>query len=287
MTTKKNELVIGLTISFAFFLLIFSVLWLGKSNLFVKGMQLNLIVENANGINNGDEIFYRGLKIGNVLESALIKGGVLLKLKVDDINTIPRDSRFEISDFSLISGKAIEITPGKSNQYFESGDTVMGSTSYGMNDAISSIKDLSPKIDKVLSNLDALTGNDVKKRLDLTLDNLNTTIDQLKNQINGNLNNILTNVNEITLNNKENIDSLIVSLNGNSKNLSHFLKKSSGAAEQFDILLASLNEGKGTLGVILKNDSLLTNINHSITSIDSLVSDIKQNPKKYINVSVF
>jgi ABC-type transporter Mla subunit MlaD len=56
MNTKQNEFVIGLSISIALFILIFSVLWLGKANFFSKGMQLNLIVENADGIQKGDEI---------------------------------------------------------------------------------------------------------------------------------------------------------------------------------------------------------------------------------------
>ncbi len=287
MNTRQNEFIIGLSISIAIIILISTTMWLGKSNFFSKGMQLNLIVENAEGIQNGDEIFFRGVKIGNVLENSIIKDGVLLKLKIDELDKIPRDSKFEISDFSLISGKAIQITPGILNQYFQPGDTVKGTAAYGVNQAIAVIKDLSPKIDKVLSNLDALTGKDVKEKVELTLNNLNTTILQLKNQVDGNLKNILTNVNEITSNNKGNIDSLIISLNSNSNDLTKFLDKSSSAVEQINMLLTSLNEGKGSLGGIVKNDSLYKNLNHSITSIDSLVSDIKQNPKRYINVSVF
>jgi len=287
MNTRQNEFIIGLSISIAIVILISTTMWLGKSNFFSKGMQLNLIVENAEGIQKGDEIFFRGVKIGNVLENSIINDGVLLKLKIDELDKIPRDSKFEISDFSLISGKAIQITPGTLNKYFQPGDTVKGTAAYGVNQAIAVIKDLSPKIDKVLSNLDALTGKDVKERVELTLNNLNTTILQLKNQVDGNLKNILTNVNEITSNNKGNIDSLIISLNSNSNDLSKFLDKSSSAVEQINILLTSLNDGKGSLGGIVKNDSLYKNLNHSIASIDSLVSDIKQNPKKYINVSVF
>ena len=287
MNTRQNEFVIGIIISSAIVLLFAATLWLGKSNFFSKGMQLNLIVENADGIQKGDEIYFRGVKIGNVLESSIIKSGVMLNLKIDEINKIPIDSKFEISDFSLISGKAIQINPGISNQYFLPGDTVKGSTAYGVNQAIASIKDLTPKIDKVLSNLDALTGNEIKEKVELTLNNLNSTISHLNNEVNGNLKNILANVNEITADNKNNIDSLISSLNNNSVELSKFLNKSSNAVEKLNSLLTGINEGKGSLGSVVNNDSLYRNLNHSIASIDSLVTDIKQNPKKYINVSVF
>jgi phospholipid/cholesterol/gamma-HCH transport system substrate-binding protein len=287
MNTKQNEFIIGIIISFAIVLLVAATLWLGKTSFFTKGIQLNLIVQNADGIQKGDEIYFRGVKIGNVLESSILKNGVLLNLKIDELNKIPIDSKFEISDFSLISGKAIQITPGTSEKYFQPQDTVLGSSAYGVNQAIETIKDLSPKIEKVLTNLDALTGKDVKDKVVITLNNLNGTISQLKNQVDGNLKNILANVNEITSNNKNNIDSLFLSLNNNSIELSKFLNKSSTAVEQLNSLLTSINEGKGSIGGIVNNDSLYHNLNHSIASIDSLVTDIKQNPKKYINVSVF
>ena len=287
MTTKQNELIIGITISFAIGLLIAATLWLGKSNFLAKGIQLNLLVENADGIQKGDDVYFRGVKIGNVLESSIIRNGVLLNLKIDDLDKIPVDSKFIISDFSLISGKAIQINPGIANKYIQSGDTVYGSTSYGINQAIASIKELTPKIDRVFSNLDALTGSDVKNKIMFTLNNLNSTILQLKDEVNGNLNNILRNVNEITSRNKNNIDSLFLSLNNNSVELSGFLNKSSIAVGQLDSLLTGINEGRGSLGRIATNDSLYHNLYHSIASIDSLVTDIRHNPKKYINVSVF
>ena len=287
MNTRQNEFVIGIIISSAIVLLFAATLWLGKSNFLAKGMQLNLIVENADGIQKGDEIYFRGVKIGNVTESSIIIDGVLLNLKIDELDKIPIDSKFEISDFSLISGKAIQINPGVSEKYLQPGDTINGSAAYSVNQAIETIKNLSPKIEKVLANLDALTGESVKDKVELTLNNLNGTILKLKNEVDGNLKNILTNVNEITSDNKSSIDSLFRSLNNNSIELSKFLNKSSAAVEQLNSLLTSINEGKGSLGGIVNNDSLYHNLNHSIASIDSLVSDIKQNPKKYINVSVF
>lgn len=116
----------------------------------------------------------------------------------------------------------------------------------------------------------------------VSMNNLNSTISKLKYQVDGNLKNILRNVNEITANNKSNIDSLMISLNNNSIELSNFIGKSSNAVEQLKSFFTSINKGKGSLGAIVKNDSLYQNINHSITSIDSLVSDIRQNSRNIL-----
>ncbi len=287
MKVRRNEFMIGLSLSIAAAIVIFTILWLGKSNFFMKGVQINMMVQDANGITSGNEVFYRGLKVGNITDASITKNGVLLKLKIEDVDKIPIDSRFEIGDFSLISGKAIEITPGKSTTYLAPNDTVVGFSGYGMNQAIAGLQTLETQISKVLSNVDRLTGHGTQRRLDLVLTNMNRTILALNAQVNGNLRQTLTNVNQITADNKDNIASLINSLSENSKELSTFLKTSSKSAEQLNSLLANVNAGKGTAGNIVRNDSLYNSLNNTVSSIDSLVNDVKSHPDKYIHVSVF
>ncbi|MCL5268530.1 MAG: MlaD family protein [Bacteroidetes bacterium] len=287
MNVKRNEFMIGLSLSIAAAIVIFTILWLGKSNFFMKGVQINLMVKDANGITSGNEVFYRGLKVGNITDAFITRNGVLLKLKIEDVDKIPIDSRFEIGDFSLINGKAIEITPGTSTTFLAPNDTVIGVSGYGMNQAVAGLQSLETQISSVLSNVDTLTGHDTQHRLDLLLTNMNRTILALNAQVDGNLRQTLTNVNEITSDNKENIKTLINSLSDNSRKLSAFLESSSKTAQQLDSLLANVNAGRGTAGNIVRSDSLYKSLNNTISSIDSLVNDIKSHPDKYIHVSVF
>ena len=287
MKVKRNEFMIGLSLSIAAAIVIFTILWLGKSNFFMKGVDINLMVQDANGITSGNEVFYRGLKVGNITEASITRNGVLLKLKIEDVDKIPVDSRFEIGDFSLISGKAIEITPGTSTTFLASNDTVIGVSGYGMNQAIEGLQSIETQISRILSNVDTLTGHGTRRRLDLVLTDMNRTILALNAQVNGNLRQTLTNVNQITSDKKESINSLITSLSDNSKKLSAFLDNSSQTARQLDSLLANVNGGKGTAGSIVRSDSLYKSLNNTVSSIDSLVNDIKMHPNKYIHVSVF
>ena len=265
MKVKRNEFMIGLSLSIAAAIVIFTILWLGKSNFFMKGVQINLMVQDANGITSGNEVFYRGL----------------------DVDKIPIDSRFEIGDFSLISGKAIEITPGTSTTFLAPNDTAIGVSGYGMNQAVAGLQSLETQISRVLSNVDTLTGHGTQRRLDLVLTDMNRTLSALDAQVTGNLKQTLTNVNQITSDNKESINTLINSLSDNSRKLSAFLENSSETAQQLDFLLANLNAGRGTAGNIVRSDSLYKSLNNTVSSIDSLVNDIKTHPNKYIHVSVF
>lgn len=288
MNTRKNEFLIGLTMSVATLIVIVGILILGKSNFFVTGLPVNLIVDNANGIGQGDDVYFKGLKVGTVSGAEISNNQVLLKLKIEGIDSIPVDSKFEVKDYSLIGGKVIEISPGSSKTYLDENATVKGvSSTSGLESLIADVKDLEPKIDKILNNLDTLTGDETQKNVEFILRELSETIISTKQVINVDLHNTLTNLNELTSENKENISELIKSLSESSDNLSEFLNKSSSAAVKLDSLLARLNEGKGSMGNLMQNDSLYNNLNQAISSIDSLVSDIKKNPDKYINVSVF
>jgi phospholipid/cholesterol/gamma-HCH transport system substrate-binding protein len=287
MKVRRNEFMIGLRLSIAAVIVIFTILWLGKSNFFMKGVSIHLMVQDANGITSGDQVFYRGLKVGNVTDATITKHGVLLKLKIEDADKIPVDSKFEIGNFNVLSGTVVAIMPGSSPICFSPGDTVKGYAGYGMNQAVAGLQTLESEMSRVLSNVDTLTGDATRRQIDSVLTNLNQTIRQLNAQVNGNLKQTLTSVEQITSDNRENIALLIRSLSDNSDHLSAFLKISSRSAEQLDSLLTNLNEGKGSVGHILKSDSLYRSLNSTISSIDSLVSDIKAHPKKYVSVSVF
>jgi len=287
MNVKKNEFIIGLVMIAAILMLIFGIFWLGNSNFFVKGLQVNVKMDNANGIAKEDLVYYRGMKVGSVIDAKVGKDAVILNLKVEDVDQIPVDSKFVIKDLSFIGGKIIEIIPGVSQKYLQKNDTVYASAERGISGVVNQFKDLRPKLDKILNNADTLTGTATIKELQATIKDLHSTINDTKKIINGKLADVLSNVNLIAVENREKISKLINSLNNNSSDLSAFLSRSSSTASTLDSILKGIEKGQGSLGGIVKNDSLYRNLNNTITSIDSLVTDLKNHPSKYINVSVF
>jgi phospholipid/cholesterol/gamma-HCH transport system substrate-binding protein len=52
-------------------------------------------------------------------------------------------------------------------------------------------------------------------------------------------------------------------------------------------MIDNLNDGKGTAGQLLTNDSLYTNLNNSLESLNVLLEDMKANPKRYVHFSLF
>jgi phospholipid/cholesterol/gamma-HCH transport system substrate-binding protein len=52
-------------------------------------------------------------------------------------------------------------------------------------------------------------------------------------------------------------------------------------------LLDNINEGKGTLGKLAKNDSVYNNLNKSLANLEKLLGDLKDHPKRYVHFSLF
>ena len=57
--------------------------------------------------------------------------------------------------------------------------------------------------------------------------------------------------------------------------------------EKTSVLVGNLNEGKGSAGQLLTNDSIYSNLNNSLESLNVLLKDMKENPKRYVHLSLF
>jgi len=55
---------------------------------------------------------------------------------------------------------------------------------------------------------------------------------------------------------------------------------------RFDDLITKLNDGQGTAGQLLKDRQLYENMNGAVGDLRSLLTDIRKDPKKFLNVKV-
>jgi phospholipid/cholesterol/gamma-HCH transport system substrate-binding protein len=59
------------------------------------------------------------------------------------------------------------------------------------------------------------------------------------------------------------------------------------AISEANTLLKEINNGTGTLGKLAVSDSLYNNLNNSTESLNKLLIDLKENPKNYVQFSLF
>lgn len=148
-----------------------------------------------------------------------------------------------------------------------------------------------PKIDSLLTNLNALTANpalhqsvtrldDITMELNATMKSLSAVTANLK-PITGDIRSITQNVDTITGDlaavsgrlRDVPVDSIALDIQATMANLKALSEK--------------LNDPNSSIGKLTSDPALYDNINATIVSLDSLFVDIKQNPKRYINIKVF
>lgn len=286
MNIKKNEFAIGLSVTFATLIVIFGILWLGKSNFFVKGLHLKMLVNDANGISVGDEVLYRGLHVGTVQNTEISGNQILIKLKTEKISRLPKDSRFVIKEISLLGEKAVEIIPGRSKKYLQFGDTVNGEVLGGISQALGKEGSFGKRIDNILKNIDSLAGEKTMLALQNFILELRQTNRNLNNLINGDLKNTLVNINEMAGTSKVPVRTLLDTLAGRAKDISLTIKNLKNTSSSLDSISSEIKNGHGTIGKLMQNDSIYHNMNNTIQHLDSLILDINQNPKKYFEVKI-
>ncbi|HHJ51750.1 MAG TPA: MCE family protein [Caldithrix abyssi] len=287
MNTRKNAFVIGLSVTIATFIVIASILWLGKSNFLVRGMHLKMIVPDANGLSVGDVVLYRGLNVGTVQDARIEPKGVVIDLKLEKLSRLPVDSRFKIKEVSLLGEKAVEIIPGTSDKTLAFGDTVRGESGGGLSGIMGQGKSLEKKLTAILTNIDSLSGARNRSALNALLVELRQTVNNLNRVINGDFRHMVTNLKDISEQNKKPLNTVLDSLARNAGALAKAIRSSQKASAKLDLVLKDLRQGKGTLGQLAKNDSLYKHLDRTILRMDSLIKDIKQNPGRYFEVKVF
>ncbi len=290
MKKHYNEFFIGISVTLAIFIVIAGIMWLEKSNFLVKGLSLNLVVQDAKGVTVGDEVLYKGLAIGSVQNARISPKGIMLTIKLKENINIPTDSKFELKEISLLGEKAVVIKPGHATTYLKNGQTIYGQPEEGILDIAEGSKNITANLGRILSNLDSLSGQKNMQALAQSIQQFRELLLRsnllLKNSA-PHLQGTLKDIHELTSENKAAIDSVLQAMGSKSAHLKESLIALHRITKRTDALLTRLEQGHGTMGKLMKDDSLYNNLNRTILHLDSLILSIKKNPKKFFEVKVF
>lgn len=91
---------------------------------------------------------------------------------------------------------------------------------------------------------------------------------------------------------EEEFSSMVMHLNSisesvDSVDIEHIADELAGAAGAFNLLLEQMNSGEGSMGKLVYSDSLYLQLQNLVVSLDSLVTDLSENPQDYVHFSLF
>ncbi len=280
---------------------------------FLKGLDVfsteneyTVVFEDVQGLQNSNAVTYKGVTVGRVMamETDQQNDRINVILSVKKSIELTDQTVASLSDDGLIGGKLIKlnILPGNP---IEEGSELKGGLELGLADA--AIQKITP----ALNDVDSLVVNLTKviKQFDQTgyaLNALMASANKTTNGVNGIVASNAASLAQITSNAAiltANLNTLTSSLDSQmapilkrtgefTENLSGLeLEKTVGSLNTsiagLQSILSDVNEGKGTLGKLTSDDSLYVNLDNTAASLDALLSDMKDNPKRYVHFSLF
>jgi phospholipid/cholesterol/gamma-HCH transport system substrate-binding protein len=275
--------------------------YLKGTDLLLKYKILHAQYDNVEGLTVSAPVTISGLNIGKVSKITIdnATGKVNVEMQINSDFPIRKSSIAEIYAPSPIGGKQIAILPGKDGAITVSGDALHASNKLGLTDEVAKqIVPLKDKISKLLDNANVMLENvnqvldaKSKENLKASIENLNETLAQFKvasGQINTiladnktKINSSMNNIDKMTSNFSKISDSL------EKQNLAQTIENLQSTLANVDKMMADLQSGKGTMGKMLNDDALYSNLNKTSKELELLLQDLRLNPTRYINVSVF
>lgn len=294
--TFSDELYIGIGMTLATLAVIVGVLYLSNSNFLKKGLGIHVIVPEAGDLTTGDDVFLRGVKIGSVREISIRNASVDVHLKIEKAKNIPVDSKFVIEQKNILGEKMVTIQPGISKKYLEDMAMVPGTIDKGLTTVTKKAGLLSDQVLELVQQTQHLLDerNDESiprgmKHLNQSIQTLESVLSQNKNQIHSIIENLKAGSQQFkTLHDtsKQSLAKLLRNLEDNTTRLSLVLSRSHRAAKSLDSILTTISKGQGTLGKLVREDSLYTHMNRTFKNLDWILAEIKKDPGKFLNVKV-
>ncbi|MCQ4035672.1 MlaD family protein [Kaistella montana] len=267
--------------------------------------------DNVEGLEASNPLSINGLKVGQVDQIIPVteKDGKIhfvVKVTVDDNFEFAKKSTLEIFEPGLMSGKQMRVNLAYGGEMAKDGDTLAGAFTLSMMNNISSqVGPVKDQLQVVLKRVDSLTNNanqilndQNKAEIRALLLNLNRTVASFEGtsrQTNALLANndprvqkVLDNANLATISAKTTIDKYgKVAEQVDVQKLNNTIDKLSLTADKLNGVISGIQNGEGSLGKLTKDEELYRNLNESSQNLNKLILDLKENPKRYLNFSVF
>jgi len=298
----SKEIKSFLLVSIGLLLFVFGYNFLKGQSLLKSQKIIYTVYPEIEGLIPGAKITLNGLSIGSVIQADFLPGTTKILITMNirgDIN-FSKSSEAVLYETGLIGGKAISIKPRFDNSKFVvSGDTLKSLIKPGFTELVNrQIAPLQEKIESTLTSVDSLfigvsnvlnenTQNNLKKTLEnlsISLENINNASVVLSNLLVSNQDNFSNTMDNLS-NTSDNLSTITDSLS--SIKFSHTVKQYEIAANNINQLLISLEAGEGSAGKFLKNDNIYERLDNAAGALEDLLTDLKQNPKRYVQFSIF
>jgi phospholipid/cholesterol/gamma-HCH transport system substrate-binding protein len=298
---KRDEVLVGIVMAVAIIVAIVGSLWLARGGL-SKGYALYAKFPWSSGLKQGQPVLLAGVNVGYVDEVELRQDGtVLTTFRVGKSYKVPQGTVATVVPNGIFGDMAIALTPKAPNTAsIPANDTVpVGPSAPG-------IAQLTGKADSIATSVNAITSafqdelveqggaTDLRRALATSnqlMANMNRLVSQfsvIAAEQNRQLSATQASLRRATSGvDSAKIDSTLVNLRAASANLAVLSDDFRQTSARLDSLIVKMNSGTGSVGLALSDPGAYNDLRGVLQRMDSLLADVKRDPRRYINLRVF
>jgi phospholipid/cholesterol/gamma-HCH transport system substrate-binding protein len=290
----RDEVLVGLVVTVAVVLTILGSLWLARGGL-SKGYPLYAKFPWGAGLKQGQPVLLVGVNVGYVDQVDLHQDGTLVTtLRIQKHYQVPVTSKATVIPNGIFGDMAIALTPSKPDpRSFKPGDTIpIGPSTPG-------IAELTSKADSVMRSVNAVTSalehemvatggiRDLRNTIAATnrlVNDFSAIATEQSRQLSATMTSLRRATGAID---PAKVDSTVRNFRTASANLAEISSQIKETSGKLDAILAKVDSGPGSAAKLINDPGAYNDVRGLLQRMDSLLADIKKNPKRYINVKIF
>lgn len=291
----SRELWIGALVIATVAVLYFGVNYLKGINIFNPTNYYYVKFDRVNGLSVSSPITIKGYKIGLIKDIIYNyddpKDGIVVVLQVDDDLRIPVNSQAVLTS-ELLGGAnvSLSLNAEMNGVFYKKGDTIPSFIDDGIMATVTAeimprVQSIVPQLDSLLVSLKTIAGDQAIQKSLGNIQRLTANLESASVSLNGLMKNdvpvIMKNVNTITT------DFSKVSANLSHVDFQATMKRVDNTLANLQTITDKVNRGEGTVGMLLNDKTLYNNLANTAGSANELLIDLKANPKRYVQFSLW
>lgn len=311
----QKEIKIGITVIAAVAFVLWGVFFLKGKNVFANNRSFYAVYSDVQGLVVASPVYVNGLKVGQVGSIEIDKKNykriiVGFTIDNDDIQ-IPTDSKASFASADLFN-KAIYLQMGVSNKVLSPGDTLISEKQMSLTESLNEqVIPLKEKTQELIGSIDSMVDifsgvmgrnsgeldesfKSVRRAI-LKFENTAMNIDELIATEKTRISSITSKVDNIAGTVVANTPKITKTIDNISKmsdslakaDIAGTVNRARNTLDELSKVMAKVNNGEGTLGALLKNDSLYNALVQTNEEMQRLLENVKEHPNRYVHFSIF
>ncbi len=306
----SNETKVGLLAVIAIAILFVGYSFLKGNDVFSSDNTYYTTYDNVDGLTVSKPVLVNGYQIGRVSKMVLqLDGHIRTEFKIKGDIAVPENTIARIASTDLLGGKAIVFEIGDSPKLAAHGARLESGIQANIMDKVEpiqkKIENITTKLDSVLTVVNSVLDDQFQTDFKSSVHSISTSlknVELITKDVEGlvgserrRLTSIMSNLEAITSNfknNGEQINKIMTNLESVTDqaaklNFTETMDKANKAMSDFQAVVDKINNGKGSISLLINDDQLYQNLTNASQSLDNLIIDVKERPSRYIKLSIF